>query len=172
MSSDSCNAFEGPSDDQSIADRYLGTRGLNSDATPEALLVVGPPASGKTRWRREHAADHVALDAGDLFWSLGAAVDDDFPGTFKEALQRIGSLVAATALRARRHVVVELLGDDGSPVEAVVSSLKRAGYRTRMVVISCDVEEAIRRNEARGADNISCHFAERFHGRWILAAAS
>lgn len=86
-------------DDQAIVDRYLGTRGINASAAPEAVLVVGPPATGKTRWRRAHLADHVPIGAGDLFWFLGASVDDDFPGPGEDALQRIGRQVAETAVR-------------------------------------------------------------------------
>ena len=159
-------------DDQAIVGRYLGTRGLNAGATPEAVLVVGPPATGKTRWRREHLSDHVPIDAGDLFWFLGASVDDDFPGPWEDALQRIGRRVAEAALRERRNVVIELLGDEDSPVKAVAMSLRAAGYRTRIDAIVCGVEEAMRRNEARGADNISCYFAECLHAGWVLDAAT
>lgn len=38
-------------DDQAMVSRYLGTRGLSAGRSPEAVLVVGPPATGKTRWR-------------------------------------------------------------------------------------------------------------------------
>ncbi|MBK8067108.1 MAG: hypothetical protein IPK27_05640 [Rhodanobacteraceae bacterium] len=158
-------------DDQAIVGRYLGTRGINADATPEAVLVAGPPATGKTRWRREHLSNHAPIDAGDLFWFLGASVDDDFPGPWEDTLQRIGRLVAETALRERRNVVIELLGGEDSPVKAVVASLRAAGYRTRMIAMVCDVEVAMARNVARGADNISCYFAEGLHAGWVLDAA-
>lgn len=158
-------------DDLSVVSRFIGTRGQSADSAPEAVLVVGPTASGKTRWRREHLPDHVPIDAGDLFWFLGAAVEDDFPGPWEDALQRIGPLLASTALHQRRNVVLELLGDEASLVKAVVACLRSAGYRVRMAGLTCSVEEAVRRNEARGADNISCHFAEGLHAQWVLDVA-
>jgi hypothetical protein len=86
--------------------------------------------------------EYVPIDADDLFWFPGASVDDGFPGPWEVAHQRIGRRVAEAALRERRNVVIELLGDEDSPVKAVAMSLRAAGYRTRIQAIVCSVEEA------------------------------
>jgi hypothetical protein len=49
--------------------------------------------------------------------------------------------------------------------------MRSIGYEISVNGVNCDVEEAQRRNLARGNDNISCYFAEKYQRRWLIEAA-
>lgn len=49
--------------------------------------------------------------------------------------------------------------------------MQAAGYRTRLVALHCEREEAARRNRARGLHNVSAYYTDEFNVKWLLEAA-
>ena len=85
-------------------------------------------------------------------------------------MNMIGQLVAHRALSERRNIVIELIGADAKPTLQLVEALKTIGYVPKGVAVTCEFEEAHRRNLARSGDNISAYYAEPFHHAWIIDA--
>jgi predicted kinase len=140
-----------------------------TDARPAALLIAGPPASGKT------------TVAASLARTLGATLIDQDVST-GPLLSVIGSLVnvddiddarLATLTRAARYETITCLAEDNLRVgnnvllvapfteerksphawEELVGRLHRAaGGTVRMVWLYLSREELLRRMRARGAD--------------------
>ena len=54
----------------------------------------------------------------------------------------------------------------------LIDALKSIGYRVEGSVITCDLEEALRRNASRGDDDISAYYAEPFQRAWIIDACA
>jgi len=84
----------------------------------------------------------------------------------------IGRLVARRALSERRNIVTEIIGAEAEQQIQLIAALRSVGYGVQGAVITCDVEEALRRNESRGDDNISAYCAEPFQRAWIVEACA
>jgi hypothetical protein len=84
----------------------------------------------------------------------------------------IGRLVARRALSERRNIVTEIIGAELEPVLQLIDALKSIGYRVEGSVITCDLEEALRRDASRGDDDISAYYAEPFQRAWIIDACA
>jgi hypothetical protein len=154
-------------------DRFFDDSSLASGAAPCLVVVMGAPCVGKTTFRREQLpAGHVVLDAGEIFLHLSRGDLYPFPGAFQEPMELMGRLVARRAVSERRHIVMELIGAEAEPLEALLKAMKAIGYKTDLKFLECPIEETIRRNETRGPDSISCYYAEPFHRRWLLDAAT
>lgn len=61
--------------------------------------------------------------------------------------------------------------DRGQGTRGLIEAMRVMGYLVSIQGITCDIEEAQRRNLERGDDNISCYYAERYQRRWLLEAA-
>jgi hypothetical protein len=140
------------------------------------VLFTGGVGAGKTTIRREKYAHsgYVTLDAAEIFIRLCRGRYVAFPPPpeerdLAEALELIGYGIALRAVRERRNVVTELIGASSEPLETLIDGIRGAGYHCEVSYVHCDVQEAWKRNLARGDDNISAYYIEPFHHRWILA---
>jgi hypothetical protein len=70
-----------------------------------------------------------------------------FPEALQEPMNLIGGLVAWRALSEGRRIVTEIIGAEVEPVQQLIDALRSIGYSVHGAVITCDVEEALRRNE-------------------------
>lgn len=139
---------------------------------PEFVLITGTSVCGKTRLRHEQfAQSHVNVDAGDIFRRLEGERVLDFPGVHRGVLDLCGRIIAETAIRERFNVVTEVHFIGVEKMKALVDAMLAAGYRTRLVALECDWEEAERRNRARGPHNISAYRTDEFNVRWLMEAA-
>lgn len=154
-------------------DRYFDDSSLSSGADPRIVILMGGPAAGKTTIRMQRfSTGHVLVDAGDVFLSLSRGEYFDFPGPFDELLDVIGPLIARRAISERRHIVTELIGSEFEPTKALIEAMRAIGYRVEMQAITCDIEEAQRRNLNRSDDNISAYYTEHYQRAWLHAAAT
>jgi Zeta toxin len=153
-------------------DRLFDDSSIPKDGEPPAAIIfIGGPGAGKTTIRKEkYSSGYVSIDAGDIFVSLSQGKFYPFPDGLEEPLNFIGQLVADRALSERRNIVIELIGADVKAIQELVEALKTIGYVPKGVAITCEVEEAHRRNLARSDDNISAYYAEPFHRAWIMNA--
>jgi hypothetical protein len=150
---------------------YFDDASLAAEGAPEAVIIVGPPAAGKTTYRKQaFSLDHVLIDAADVFLRLSAGEVLSFPDDLEWPLRVAGRLLATKAIAERRNVVTEIIGDDSRSTALMINALRRAGYSIRVKFIRAPLEVCIARNESRGDDNISAFFAQEFNIAWILEA--
>ena len=102
---------------------------------------------------------------------MGETSDLPFPGWLSEPMEIIGRLVAEKAVGERRNIVTELIGDDSETLNVLVDALIGAGYHVDLVLVTCPMEQAVRRNLERDNDCISAFYAAQYQYRWLLAAA-
>ncbi len=152
--------------------RHFSDDSLASGESPRIVVLMGGPASGKTTIRKsKFGKGYVLVDAAEIFTSLEGWEDQDFPGELEEPLSIIGPLIAQQAVRERRNIVTEIIGEEFAPTVALLEAMKSIGYTVEGQYIHCDVEEAMKRNLSRGSDSISAYFAEPYHRRWLIDAA-
>ena len=150
--------------------RHFEDSSLVQSGQPTAVILMGDVASGKTHLRaKKYSQGFVLIDAAEIFHHLSGTEQLDFPDALLGPLEVIGPLIALRALSERRNIVTEVIGDDEEPTIELITALKQAGYSVNVVGVTCDLEEAIRRNENRG-DSISAYFAEPFQRKWIIGA--
>ena len=153
-------------------DRYFDESSESRGETPRIVIFMGGPAVGKTTLRKQRCSTgYVLIDAAEIFLSLSRGEYFPFPDAFEEPMEIIGRLVAQRAVAERRHIVTELIGSDLEATTDLFESMRAIGYELFGEFITCDIEEAQRRNLARGDDNISCYYAEPYQRRWLLEAA-
>ena len=97
---------------------------------------------------------YVLVDAAEAFRSLSQWRLFDFPRPCRRASRRYRTDHRdARASTCERHIVTELIGSDFEPTKALIDAMRAIGYGVEMQGITCDIEEAQRRNLNRGDDN-------------------
>lgn len=153
-------------------DRYFKPDSVPADGHPCLVLIMGGPATGKTTVRRQnYSTGYVLIDAAEIFISLSRGGYYDFPDAFLEPMDLIGRIVANRAISERRHIVTEIIGSDFDETTGLIDAMRSIGYRIEAVGVTCDIEEAMKRNLYRGEDNISSYYAEAFQRQWLIDAA-
>lgn len=164
--------FVTPSAIREEIDRHFDDASLVANGQPKIVVLMGGPAVGKSTIRRQrYARGHVVVDAAEVFIGLCRGRVLDFPGPLEGLLEEAGSQIARRAIGERRHIVTELIGAEAEPTKALLDAMLAIGYRVDAQVISCDMQEAWRRNLDRGENNISAYFAEPYHRKWLHVAA-
>ena len=154
-------------------DRLFDDSSIPVDGKPVAVVLMGGVAAGKTTMRKQRfSTGYVLVDAADIFLSLSRGEFLPFPGPLQEPMDLIGRLVAKRALSERRNIVTEVIGAERETLERLIEALKSIGYSVQGACITCDVEEAVRRNESRGDGDISAYYAEPFQRAWIIDACT
>ena len=153
-------------------DRYFEPSSIPADGEPCLVLLMGGPAAGKTTLRRQqYSTGFVLVDAADIFISLSRGGYYDFPEAFEEPMDLIGRLVATRAIAERRNIVTEVIGSDFDATTELIEAMRSVGYKIEAVAVTCDIEEAMKRNLSRGENNISSYFAEPYQRRWLIEAS-
>ncbi|MGH8130613.1 MAG: zeta toxin family protein [Steroidobacteraceae bacterium] len=144
----------------------------NRSSKPEFALITGTGVCGKTRLRHEQfAKSHVNVDAGDIFRRLEGDRILDFPGEHREIIDKVGRVIAKTAISGKLNIVTEVHHLELDSHRALIDAMTGAGYKVNVVVLECEWEEAQRRNLARGPHNISAYYTDEFNVKWLVAAA-
>jgi len=136
---------------------------------PEAVIIMGGVAVGKTTIRKKnYSVGYVLIDAAEIFHRLSHGDSTlDFPDHFQRPLEMIGRMVTLRALSERRNIVTEIVGHKATQTSKLIDVLNKLGYKVKMITVTCDLHEALRRNETRG-DNVSAYYAEQFQYMWII----
>lgn len=142
------------------------------NARPKLVLILGGPASGKTRFRRDKFSDgFVTIDAGEIFLLLPESANSDFPGPLEAEMDGLGRTIAKSAVFRRLDIVTEMIGDSVEDIVTVTNAMKAAGYEVIANALVCDVNVAMQRNMQRGPDNISAYYTQKYHQKWLTEAA-
>jgi hypothetical protein len=153
-------------------DRYFKPDSVPAEGHPCLVLIMGGPATGKTTLRRQnYSTGYVLIDAAEIFISLSRGEYYDFPDAFLEPMDLIGRIVANRAISERRNIVTEIIGSDFDETTELIDAMRTIGYRIEAVGVTCDIEEAMKRNLSRGEDNISSYYAEPIQRQWLIDAA-
>ncbi|MGI8543348.1 MAG: zeta toxin family protein [Aridibacter sp.] len=153
--------------------KYFDDSSTTTGGQPSFVLLAGGVCAGKTYIRRQKYSDgYVLVDAAEIFLSLSRGEYFEFGEVFEEPLEIIGSIVARQAIKERRNIVTEIIGASAENNRAIIDAVNSIGYKTEIIALTCDLEDAIQRNMNRGDDNISAHYTEPYHLRWILDAAA
>ena len=149
-------------------DRHFDDSSIDESGSPTAVILMGGVATGKTTMRKDkYSHGYVLIDAAEIFHSISGDQVLPFPDALREPLGVLGRLITRQALSERRNIVTEIIGAESEPFEKLLKHLKALGYEVKLVLVDCDFEECIRRNEKRG-DNISAYYAEPIHRKWIV----
>ncbi len=149
----------------------LAPGGVDAHDAPMAIIVVGAIGAGKTYHRHHSLKDGIVqIDSADIFHALSNGdATLDFPDTFNEEIERIGSTVAHEAIARRLHIAIETPGHDQTQWLALIEALKQAGYTPELRAITADRETCERQNASRG-DNVSSYYAAPIHIAWVIEA--
>jgi hypothetical protein len=152
--------------------RYFDDSSLPDGAESRIVIFMGGVASGKTTLRKQrYSTGFVLVDAADIFLNLSRGGFFPFPEAFEEPMQIIGSILAQRAVAERRNIVTELIGAELDPAKDLIEAMLAIDYKVDLQAITCDVEEAQRRNLNRGDDCISAYYAEPYQRAWLMDAA-
>ena len=156
-----------------LVERHFSDDSRPGAQPPEFVLLIGGPAVGKTTVRKQRfSRGYVVVDAAEIFVMLDGWKDQPFPGELEEPVNLVGALVAQRAITERRNIVTELIGADYAPTIALIEAMNNAGYQVMVNAVNCDIDEAARRNFARGNDEISAYFSEPYQRQWLIDAAT
>ena len=154
-------------------EKYFDDSSIPEKDYPDFVLLCGGVCAGKTTIRRQkYSKGYVLIDAAEIFLSLSRGAYYNFGAAFEEPLEWIGSYVAWKAVSERRNIVTEMICGSRENIEAVIEAMRSIGYKIDIVYVHCEIEEAMKRNLERGDDNISAHYTEPYHQRWILKAVA
>ena len=152
-------------------DKYFDDSSIPEDGMPKCVILAGGVCAGKTFIRKQqYSSGYVLIDAAEIFLSLSNGEYFEFGEAFEEALEIIGSIVANRAIKERRNIITEIIGASEEDNRKLIDAITQAGYKGETIAVYCDIEGAWERNLNRGDDNISAHYTEPYHLRWILKA--
>lgn len=156
-----------------VVESFLRRGEIAANRSPRCVVVMGPPASGKSTWRRAQIPEgHVVVDAAEIFLAMVRNEVLPFPGEVEPWLEMVGRRIAVRAVAERRDILTEVIGASAERLDGAVAALRSAGYQVTIPYIHCDPEEAWRRNLSRGPNDISAYYAEPFNLRWLSEAAA
>lgn len=156
-----------------LTNRYFDDSSLSTKSEPKIVVLMGPPASGKTTIRKENfASGYVLIDAAEIFLVISDGNHFDFPGPFVNSIQTVGIFLTEKAIREKRNIITEITGANVEPTKEMLKAMSAAGYRVEILAMKCDLEVAIERNENRDDDYVSSYYAEPFQIAWLNQAAT
>jgi F420-dependent oxidoreductase-like protein len=110
------------------------------------VVLVGPPASGKSTWASEQFRPHQVVSSDSMRALVGESQHDQRAG--KDAFDVL-DLVVERRLRRRLTTVVDSLGTDAKRRRGWVAAAERAGVPSVAVVFDVDASVCRARNRER-----------------------
>jgi len=153
--------------------KFFNEASIPAKGEPEFVLITGGVGAGKTTLRKSSfSKGYVVLDANEIFMNLCKGVNSRFED-FKEMVEILGSLIADKAVKEKRNIVMEVIGDSFENTESIIDAIISVGYKIKLNSVDCDQAEAYKRHLKAVKDDklyISCYFTQDLHRRWILEA--
>ena len=155
-----------------IIDSFFDNNLLSQEA-PRAVIVTGGVGAGKTTIRRKtFAKGYVQLDGGDIFARIVDEATADNVDLYLPTIDAIGQQITRRAIKERRNVAIEHIGDNPNELKTLVDSLERLDYIVDISMIHCDFAEAYRRHLAAIDTDfryLSCYFTKDLPTKWIVS---
>lgn len=138
--------------------------------SPEAIIIVGPIASGKTMMRKKKfGSGYVHIDSADIFHELSNGDSTlDFPSAFAQEIETVGREMTRLAFDRRLAIVIETPGHDEKEIFALINAFKSVGYSPEIAALSTDRDTCEHQNASRG-DNVSSYWAGPIHVGWVVS---
>lgn len=118
---------------------------------PQAKLVIGPMASGKTTIIKENYSTFVYIDFDDV----SIKVIDIFSNPEKEKFADLTMFclnqIIDSSIRSQKNIAIELMGNDKERLDIIIFQLKKIGYEVELIIIQCDINEGMRRQLERSS---------------------
>ena len=153
-----------------IIESYFDTGSKSQD--PRAVIVMGGVGSGKTTIRRnQFAENYVQIDGSDIFSQIVDEESADDLDLYLPTIDKIGQKITSRAIKEKRNLAIEHIGDNAEEMKAIIDKLESIGYIVDISMVNCDPTEAYQRHlAATHADYhyLSCYFTKDLHTKWIL----
>lgn len=114
---------------------------------PCLVVLVGPPASGKSAWARRNSAGTVVVSQDDL---IDAITPDGFDHAFRPVYTAAENTVGRTALAAGFTVIVDRTNRTRALRERWILIAREAGCPAVAVEMTASAELCRERNRTRG----------------------
>ena len=135
---------------------------------PKVVIVIGDICSGKSTYiNKKYSKNYINIDAGKIFIELSNGEYYDFPSHLESKMNEIGLDKLKTAIRKKEDIVVEVIGNKPELLEELIEQIKSINYKIDLVNLTCDIEEAKKRNNNRDDDSISAYYCESYHLNWF-----
>lgn len=149
------------------------TTETNGKEKPQFILIMGGVCSGKTTFRKEKYSDgYIIIDAGEIFIELSKGEYFDFPSHLEDEMNKIGLAKCRNVINKRENIVTEIIGTEYEAVQEILDLMHKVGFETKIEYLECSMDEAWKRNVNRSADDISAHYCEPYHVKWLKQAVS
>jgi hypothetical protein len=117
-----------------------------AEAPPKFFIVMGGVGAGKTTVRRQQFADDfVNFEFGEILNATKKEFGEDNPKVLDYAVIA-GDMILRESLRAKKNMVIEIIGDNKALIEPVMDIMKNLGYNLSIQFVSCDPDEGYRRH--------------------------
>lgn len=155
-------------------DKFFDDSSLSKNDSPKIIIVTGGNGAGKTTHIREnYSKGFVIINAEEIYRNV--MIFDDFGEKSRMIVDPIGALIAERAVRERRNIVLEMLGDTIESIDPIINAMTLIGYKVDVNYINSDMEESYERHlkavkEDRGY--VPTYYSQDYHRLWILFAVS
>lgn len=141
-------------DAETLAARELGIAPYEVARDRKAMIIMGPPAAGKSTVanRRAMAMKGAIIDSDEAKKVIPGYSNGLGANAVHEESSYIGKKVLASAVEAGTNIVVPKVGDTASSIEKLRKQLVDAGYEVHLEVMDVSPEEAFRRMYGRFAE--------------------
>lgn len=130
---------------------------------PEFVIFMGGIGSGKTTIRqRDFAEGYVHFDYGEIRNAIKDEFSEDHLG-FSTFVNLACTLTFEDALKKKKNMVIEIIGETYEPIESVITKMREVGYKINVQAITCDISEAYERHIRATQDDpnyFSAHYSQ------------
>ena len=136
---------------------------------PKFVIFMGGVGSGKTTIRQRDFADgYVHFDYGEIRNAIKDEFGENHPG-FATFVSLASTLTFEEALKKKKNIVIEIIGEEYEVVEPVITKMRNAGYEISVQGITCDISEAYERHIRATNDDPNYYSAHNSQGPTLRA---
>lgn len=150
-------------------EKYFDDSSLCANEKPKLVILMGGAGAGKTTIRKQkYSKGFVVIDAGEIFNNLGGTQYHEFGKDLEEPMDLIGRLILSKAIKEKRNMVTEMIGESEEPMRKVIDAVHSCGYQVSLQCIQCDPAEAYKRSLNKDMNDISAFYTQKYHQQWII----
>ena len=139
-----------------IADEFVQKGSI--DKNPKLIIIVGGIAVGKSTERKnKYNEGYVFIDAGAIYMKLTENETKKVERTEEYSLI-IGEIIITMAVKDKRNIVIELIGDKYEDLDKIIQGMTKRGYKVNIDALIGDIADCYQRHlkqEKEGREDIS-----------------